>query len=357
MSYSNLALVIPALNPTQKLLELLNDLNEWSGPIVVINDGSTKLAQPVFSETASLGAIVLQHDVNRGKGAALKTAFSYCLNNYPSLIGCVTADADGQHTANDIFQVAGQLISTPTKLILGCRDFSKKGVPLRSFIGNRSMSLLFRMSGLSISDTQTGLRGIPSSLWETLISVPGERYEYETNMLFAAHRKGISFIEVPIRTIYIENNETSHFHPFTDTLRIISPLLRFALSSLISSLVDLFAFIALMHLPSFNHSYQIWFATFIARFLSSCFNYICNSQLVFRTSQKLGSLKRYTMLCILQAIVSAAMVSSLASFIHTPTLILKVIVDTILFFVSFFLQRFWVFSARNDVAKNGRSKK
>lgn len=357
MSYSNLALVIPALNPTQELLHLLGNLDEWDGPIVVINDGSAKSAQPVFSEASSLGAIVLQHKVNKGKGAALKTALAYCLNNYPLLIGCVTADADGQHTVSDILRVAGRLISSPTELILGCRDFSQKDIPLRSFLGNRSMSLLFRMCGLSISDTQTGLRGIPSSLWETLISVPGERYEYETNMLFAAHRRRVSFVEVPIQTIYIENNGTSHFQPFKDTLRIISPLLRFALSSLASSLVDLVAFSAIMQLPLFNHASLIWFATVIARFLSACFNYICNSQLVFSVQKKHGSLKKYTILCIIQAILSAVMVSSLASFIRISALILKVIVDTILFFVSFFLQRFWVFAARNDVAKNGRSKK
>ena len=132
-----IALVIPALEPDGRLPVLLRALGpDWSGPAVVVDDGSSAAAQPYFAEAERLGATVLRHPANRGKGAALKTAFAHCLAVWPDLLGCVTADADGQHTPADILRLATALRGRPGILWLGCRDFATPGVPAKSRLGN-----------------------------------------------------------------------------------------------------------------------------------------------------------------------------------------------------------------------------
>lgn len=164
-SVSPLALVIPALDPTPALAALLRELlPRWTGPAVVVDDGSCAAARLVFADAGRLGAVVLYHGGNRGKGAALKTALRYCRAAWPGLAGCVTADADGQHTAADILRVADALRGAPGRLVLGCRDFSDPCVPARSRLGNRMTCAALRLlCGIRLPDTQTGLRGIPAA--------------------------------------------------------------------------------------------------------------------------------------------------------------------------------------------------
>ena len=196
-----LALVIPALDPGRELPGLLARLRpDWAGPVVVVDDGSGRQAQAVFAAAGQLGATVLHHGGNRGKGAALKTALRYCRTAWPGLAGCVTADADGQHSAADILRVADALRSHPGSLVLGVRDFSAPGVPLRSRLGNRLMCGALRLAcGLRLADTQTGLRGIPMDLVPELTGLPGSRYEFETAMLLAAQSAAHSSRSSPYR--------------------------------------------------------------------------------------------------------------------------------------------------------------
>lgn len=229
-----LALVIPALDPGRELPGLLARLRpDWAGPVVVVDDGSGRQAQAVFAAAGQLGATVLHHGGNRGKGAALKTALRYCRTAWPGLAGCVTADADGQHSAADILRVADALRSRPGSLVLGVRDFSAPGVPLRSRLGNRLACGALRLAcGLRLADTQTGLRGIPMDLVPELTGLPGSRYEFETAMLLAAQSAGRTFVQVPIATVYADGNRGSHFRPLADGLRVwaqlAGPLRRFA---------------------------------------------------------------------------------------------------------------------------------
>ena len=228
-----LALVIPALDPGRELPGLLARLRpDWAGPVVVVDDGSGRQAQAVFAAAGQLGATVLHHGGNRGKGAALKTALRYCRTAWPGLAGCVTADADGQHSAADILRVADALRSRPGSLVLGVRDFSAPGVPLRSRLGNRLACGALRLAcGLRLADTQTGLRGIPMDLVPELTGLPGSRYEFETAMLLAAQSAGRTFVQVPIATVYADGNRGSHFRPLADGLRVwaqlAGPLRRF----------------------------------------------------------------------------------------------------------------------------------
>ena len=163
---------------------------------------------------------MLIHENNRGKGAALRTAFAWVRENLPRMVGVVTVDGDGQHDPEDVRRVAEELAREPNGgLVLGVRSFAGD-VPFRSRLGNFWTRGLFRLiTGLSVSDTQTGLRGIPAVLLPRLLAIPGDRYEYEIRMLADARRHPAPPREVSVRTIYLDGNASSHYRPLRDTFR------------------------------------------------------------------------------------------------------------------------------------------
>ena len=215
------AVLIPAYNPGASLPALAEKLSGRFSRIVIVDDGSTA-GRDAIAEASRYAEKVLVHPVNRGKGAAIKTGLSY-------LGSCdvVTADADGQHTFEDIARVADALSGHRGGLVLGVRAFSGK-VPLRSRFGNWWTRRFFRLlTGIDVADTQTGLRGIPAPLVERVASLPGERYEYEMVMLADARNHREPPLQVPIATVYIDGNSASHFSPLADTFRIYGALFRF----------------------------------------------------------------------------------------------------------------------------------
>ncbi|MEG2076435.1 MAG: glycosyltransferase family 2 protein, partial [Victivallaceae bacterium] len=132
-----IAIIIPSYNPDESTVTLIQQINAiYPTPIIVVNDGSHPDTGEIFEKIKSFAnAVVLKHNVNLGKGRALKTAFNYYLNEFEAGLGVVTADADGQHAAEDIFKCIYQLQATPGHLILGVRDFSQFDVPWKSRLG------------------------------------------------------------------------------------------------------------------------------------------------------------------------------------------------------------------------------
>ncbi|HEX3026506.1 MAG TPA: glycosyltransferase family 2 protein, partial [Clostridia bacterium] len=131
--------IIPAYHPTEQLCHMVQDL-QASGfdKIIVVDDGSGKNSEPVFQKIKAMGCDLLTHAANRGKGRALKTAFEHFLNFYAKdYFGVITVDADGQHIPADILRMREALLTHPDTLVLGCRNFSGRDIPLRSRLGNR----------------------------------------------------------------------------------------------------------------------------------------------------------------------------------------------------------------------------
>ena len=177
----------------------------------------------------------------------MKTAFSFVLEYYPEITGVVTADSDGQHNKMSIDSVKVELRENPESLILGVRCFDNDGIPWKSIFGNRLTVKTFQyISGIKVSDTQTGLRGIPKEYIRQLLNVKGERFEFETEMLIESLGK-YPIIEVSISTIYdSEKNHKTHFQPILDSLKIYRVFgrifLKYILSSFSSSFLDLVLF-------------------------------------------------------------------------------------------------------------------
>lgn len=342
----NIAILIPSLDPNEALVRLAQDLtSNHMDKIVLIDDGSSPQTQPLFDRCAEFGCTVVHHAVNQGKGAALRTGLRTAMEQYPDLQGVVTADGDGQHAVTDILRIAHEIEQQPNHIILGTRDFSGSDIPLRSRFGNRFTSLFFRLStGIACPDTQTGLRGIPAAYFPFALSIAGSRYEYEMNLLFTAAQNKLPLYYVPIQTIYEAGNAASHFRPIVDSAHIYAMPLRFAAASLSSFVIDivLFAFFSLL-LPS-RTAQSIFIATVAARLCSGVFNFTVNRNWSFNSREDNWKAQgiRYLILFLCQMLASGGLVS-LMSFLPLPLTIIKILIDTFLFCISYFIQRNWVF--------------
>mgnify|MGYP004642616353 FL=1 len=369
---SCVTVVLPSLNPDEKLQKTVASLLAVGfTDLVLVNDGSradTLRFFPAEDERIT----VLRHEVNRGKGAALKTAFQYVLDNRPDSAGVVTVDGDGQHRAEDVRRCAETMLADGEKIIFGCRDFSLPHVPRRSRTGNRITSAVFRIfCGLRLSDTQTGLRAIPKKLLPLMLTVPGDRFEYETNMLHEMQAHGIGLAEVKIDTVYIEENKTSHFRPFRDSVRVYSRFLMFIGSSAVSFLLDallMFLFLTLaeklLSVHFENESTTAVAATAAckacARIVSALFNFTLNRKKVFGAAGNTGrAMLRYFILaaCILLVSSGATALGKLLFGLGSTWQItlLGVVVDCVLFIASFRIQQAWVFKKEVEKQESQRN--
>ena len=289
------SVIIPSLNPDNKLVAVVDALlEEGFKDIIIVNDGSDEEHMAPFNEVAAHSeCTILTHEVNKGKGRGLKTAFEFCLENRKDIDGVVTVDGDNQHRAKDIKKCSETMVGTGN-VVLGVRDFTGDDVPARSKFGNNMTSGVFKvLCRLKISDTQTGLRAIPYKYLETFDKVEGERFEYETNMLLAFKKYNIGFQEEPIETVYIEDNSSSHFNPVKDSIKIYKVIFKYLFkstgmkyigSSIASWAIDNIIFNVLEFvLIGLTVSLRIFISTAAARVLSSVFNFSLNRNAVFKS--------------------------------------------------------------------------
>lgn len=219
--------VIPCYNPPEVFSNIILELYSMGvRDVIIIDDGSDN--KRIFSIANKKGYTVIEHNTNKGKGEAIKSGIRYYrkhfINKYK---GIVMIDCDGQHRVWDMDKVGQEMIHSD-KFTMGVRNFNLEGVPFRNKIGNKITSLVFKwMFGLYIKDTQTGLRGVPNRLIDTVLRTDGERYEYEINMLIDIVKMKEEIKEVEIETVY-DNNEKrySYFNPFKDSYRIYKEMIK-----------------------------------------------------------------------------------------------------------------------------------
>ena len=334
-----MVVVIPAYEPDQKLIKLIDEIREKTPyAVVVVDDGSAQKAQPVF-EALDGKATVIHHEKNKGKGAAIKTALAYIRDNIPDGEGVVTADADGQHLVKDIIRVCEDWREHPEALVLGSRRFTGK-VPFKSRAGNAITRFVFHVStGVKVFDTQTGLRAFSVKRIPMMLGMRGDRYEYEINVLLYSTRHRVPIREVTIDTVYIEDNASSHFHAVRDAWRIYKMILLFVASSLASFLIDILSFKLLRLLfPAWGQLA----AEILARIISSVCNYFINKKLVF-DGKGASSIIRYYILAVGVLIGDYIMLAVLSKIM--PELLAKIIAGAVLYPISFYFQRRFVFPA------------
>ncbi|MDD2533857.1 MAG: bifunctional glycosyltransferase family 2/GtrA family protein [Eubacteriales bacterium] len=334
-------ILIPAYKPDQKLVSLVRDLRAASfEKIIVVDDGGGAAFAALFAEIRTLNTPVIVHAVNLGKGRAMKTGINYILEHGLGDFGVITADADGQHTPTDIRKIADEMARAPDSLVLGVREFSGK-IPLRSRFGNLMTRYIFAaINGGMIRDTQTGLRGLPYNQLGFFMTLEGERYEYEMNMLLALRPREIHVQQIPIETIYIEDNKSSHFNPIVDSFKIYVLMFKFIFSSSTAALIDIGLFMLLTKLIP----HYLFLAVVLARIGSSMINYWVNHKIVFKKrGSHAQSLWRYYLVVSLIMLLSYGMTKLLHETTGMPILASKIISDSMLYIASFYLQREFVY--------------
>src|ERR1035437_6629920 len=338
--------LIPAYRPSAGLVDLVSDLSaRGMRAILLVDDGSGPEFREIFDQAAQISGVqVLRHAVNLGKGAALKTGINHALCVFPGLIGIVTADADGQHHPEDIVRVAASLREHPGALVLGSRTFDA-GVPLRSRFGNiLTRKLMQTLIGGKLQDTQTGLRGIPTALAARLLRVDARGYEFELEMLIAARQAGVALVEVPIRTIYQPGNQSSHFNPLTDSMKIYFVLLRFSSVSLMAALLDNLIFYLV-----WKRTGHILGAQVVARVGSVVFNYTMVRARVFASREaNQVLLPTYLLLVVSSGTASYLGIQFLITRLGVTAMPAKLFVETLLFAVNFAVQRMFIFQGREE---------
>ena len=342
--------LIPAYEPEFFLLTFLSQVREAGFEIILIDDGSGAEYAPLF-EKARTYATVLTHEINRGKGAALKTGLSYIFMRHTDNCVVVTIDADGQHRIEDALAVCELASQNPDSLVLGSREFTGE-IPLRSRFGNSLTRFIFRMStGISVRDTQTGLRAFSYSQLPLLMNIDGDRYEYEMNMLLEYARRKTPILEHTIETIYINNNESSHFNPLKDSLRIYKEIFKFSASSFIGFLVDYCMYAILLFLLTLwgpflgiNYLQGIRFSNIGARIVSACVNFTLNRKFVFQSNEKLLlSAFKYFLLAVIILVGNTFVLEFLVTTLLIPSMIAKIITELVFFILSWTVQKFLVF--------------
>ena len=354
----NTAIVLPSLNPDDKFLSVVDGLvNAGFEHIVIVDDGSDEEHQSPFKAVeACKECAVLHHGHNKGKGRALKTAFEYIITNLPDCSGAITIDGDGQHLTEDIIACGNKMLENPGSVVLGCRDFNQPDVPPRSVAGNKSTRRMFKiLYGITITDTQTGLRAIPMQYLKDFCSIEGERFEYETNMLLQMHGNKIPFIEQKITTVYDSEDYSSHYNAVKDSARVANVMAKFFFkgsafkylaSSVLSWVADNGVYFLLTTIAGLK--LKVLFQA-ISTFSSSFLNFNLNKFWVFASKGKYSKdLLKYYAVCVPRTLLSILFANIIQDTIGagTPILctIIKILVDLVLFIATYFIQKKWVFN-------------
>ena len=335
-----MVIIIPAYNPDNHLINVLKDLKKvTNNKIIIVNDGSTG-KEKIFNE-AKKHALVIDHEVNKGKGAAMKTAMKYVKENMPDEDGVIFVDADGQHKATDVKKMIEAFNEHKNSLILGVRVFSND-IPKKSLIGNKLTRLVFKLyTHKYVSDTQTGLRCFSTKYIPKMLKIEGNRYEYEMNQLVEFAKSKIDIYEVPIETIYEDKkNSTSHFNPIKDSILIYKVFLKFILSGLGSAVIDYIGFI-LFTLLLGKEGYHIVIANILARVISSSFNYTINKNVVFKKGS--NTLPKYIALVIIVLMMNSTLLYIFTNIFNIHHALAKIFVEVSLFLFSYKMQQIFIF--------------
>lgn len=341
MCKSEYIALIPAYKPQRILVSLVKELEERSFTTVVVNDGSGEEYNEIFRECAGYAELIT-HDENMGKGRALKTGLEYILKKYGENSIVVTLDADGQHLVEDAKKITDIADANKNALVLGERKMNKTA-PKRSRFGNTLTKYIYYMAtGKKVTDTQTGLRAFHGSYIREMLDICGEKYEYEMNVLLYWAKKQYSFIEHEIETVYIGKNEDSHFNPITDSVKIYGEIIKFSLASLTGFLADYIIYAIMLVLTK-----NLVMSNVTARFVSAVINFRMNQKFVFKSSDStVKEAVKYMILAAGILAVNTIMLKILAEQLGLNKMLAKIMVELLLFMVSWTVQKFFIFGRR-----------
>jgi len=340
--YNKTIILIPAYEPPQGLIVLLQELKKKKLEIVIVNDGSNSNYDDIFKE-ASKYAHIITHRKNKGKGIALKTGLEHINKTNNNKYIVITMDCDGQHSIKDAITIGNYAKENPNQLVLGKRLRSKK-TPIRSRIGNEITRFIYRLTtGVNVYDTQTGLRAFSNELVPFMLDIEGERFEYEMNVLLKCPSNKIKIKEIEIETIYHDNNSHSHFKTIKDSTLVIVEIFKFLISSMISFIIDYLLYILLLLTTN-----KLILSNIIARIISATVNYNLNKKIVFKNKNKnYNQILKYLLLAIVILTLNTSILSLLVNNLSLNKYLAKIITEIILISFSWLIQKKVIFTKEN----------
>lgn len=349
----NAIVIIPAYNPEDNLRRIVDRVWDFGNLVIVVDDGSDISRKDLFS-CLSEKTIVIHHEKNEGKGAAVKTALKYIKENLWDCDVIGVMDADGQHLPEDMENIVTKARNEKDAIVLGSRSVDGD-MPLKSRLGNEITRVVFHLlSGVKVYDTQTGLRAFPIKLIDRLLQVKGTRYEYETNVLLYCARERIPIIEVPVKTIYHDRENTcSHFRTVRDSLRIYKDILKFSLASFSGFIMDYVLFCVLTVIFPAD-AVGILAANILARIVSGAYNYFANCRFVFRSKANIKNAFQYLMLAVCILVMNSVFLQMYTGLLHVPVYGAKIVTEISLFIISLLVQKKIIF--RTNIYGKGRAK-
>lgn len=338
----NYIAIVPCYRQPEEYINVLSELLSTEiYKIIIVDDGNVKLIE--LNQIKSSKIVLIRHERNIGKGAAIKSALKYIKKYETSEIsGIVMLDCDGQHSIKDMEKLIESHKEFSDKIVLGVREFTGKNVPFKSKLGNNVMSFLFHLIfDVRIIDTQTGLRIIPSRLIEEIIDIKNNRFAFELEFLIRGIRK-TDIVQVPISTIYHEKNRETNFRPFLDSVNILYPLIRTATVGLTAVALDYIILLALL-----INEISLFYSLLIARLIGLIYSSIMIRNFVWRsTRKKARSYIKYFTLWIANLLFLYFILDSFSSTIK-EIFILKIFIDFVLFVINFIIQR-KIFDSKKD---------
>jgi putative flippase GtrA len=255
-------------------------------------------------------------------------------------------DADGQHSPDDALALAEALRRDRQTLLIGGRKFDAK-VPLRSRFGNELTALIGKVFlGLTVSDTQSGMRGIPIQHVPALLGIRYDRFEFAIGLLIQCRRCRIPVRETPIQTIYIAGNASSHFNPLLDSMRIYFVLSRYIFATFAVVAVDYAIFIAAFPLTG-----SVVASTYAGRCVALFVQYFAGKNWVFYSKDSMTrSFPRYVLLVAVSGFISAALIRTLTEWTGIGVVLAKVVAELVLFPFNFTVQKELVFPSADREA-------
>ena len=214
------AAVIPAFNEVKHLADVIRRVRQELDHVLVVDDGST---DGTAIEARTAGAELIVHQQNQGKGESIKAGLRYWLDRH--FVWVVILDADGQHRPEEIERMLTAAQGNRARLLIGNRMDDVASMPLvRRFVNRYMSNKISRLCGQHIPDTQCGFRMIHRDVIPEILT-GANRFDYETEMLILASRKGHRIVSVPITTVY--SDEVSSIHPIRDTIRFFKLMRRY----------------------------------------------------------------------------------------------------------------------------------
>ena len=343
---SAIHVVVPAFNPGEIVVDVIDLTRVHADAIVIVDDGCDVENRTHLERCAGHPNVSLvTHAENCGKGFALIAGIGHCLDRMRTGDYIVTMDSDGQHDPRDIAKFRTLFTERPTVHFALGERLDTRAMPVKSRLGNIAATALFRLQmGTSIRDTQTGLRLLSEPFARRVYNEvrPG-RYETEMDMLILAVQSLPRVDSVQIRTIYFDGNSATKFRALTDSWRVLARLVRYTLVSLGSFLVDYLLFVLLTHVAGVPYLA----ANVAARVVSAVANFAGHKVFSFRSSgQILPKAARYVLAVAFALSMSSALLFIAVEYLTIPSLMAKPLVDALVFLVNFAVLSRFVFRGR-----------